>query len=149
MRFVLGTLMLAFGLGTVASAQPAATPYTFAATSPASAEICRGVYVFIVTADGQQGNQALYTLRAEPANQNVRAAWLLLDGPTLAHVVTDRFEGDGVALLFVALRDPEQSGVENVAVTVGGRTYANPIAIPAARSTAACRNPLFYGAPRV
>jgi len=151
MRSIVGILALVLSLGSVASAQQtSALPYTFAvATSGQGGEICRGQYVYIITANGQPGNELLYTLDSlgTQPDPNIRMARFLVDGGSIVQWVTNRAEGGGVGLLFVALKDPERAAVATIHVTVNGNTYTNTIDVPASSSSRSCSNPAFYGAP--
>lgn len=150
MRFTLGVLALVLSMNAAALAQATSTaPFTLSATPPQTSEICRGIYVFILKANGPPGNGLLYTLDAGSPGSNTRAVWFFADGGNVTHHVTDRVGDGGVGALFVALRDPAQPAVVSLRVTVNGQTYASPFNVPAAQSQTACRNPAFNGAPRI
>jgi hypothetical protein len=84
MRFFLVIFALAFSLNAAALAQSTSTaPFTLLSTPPQSSEVCRGVYVFIIKANGAPGNEVLYTIDTGSPSPNIRAAALLTDGNNL------------------------------------------------------------------
>jgi hypothetical protein len=132
------------------AAQHSPAAYSLQASPSRSSEVCRGTYVFILTAYGGAGDTSVYTLATGPRNENVRATWFLADGPTLMHHVSNRVEnGAVVGLLFVALDDPSRPAAADLELTGSGQTHAISLRIPASQNPNACERPAFYGAPSV